>query len=131
MAADRESGRRAQLIAISEVYFAGLAKRDMSAVAWDDNVIFRGPLAPGGSETPLVGISAVRDWFASIYPVLGETKVIEHYFTDDLMGIATRADVGIINPPAVLRVVDRFTVSAEGKITEQENHYDPRLALPT
>jgi len=114
MATARESGRRAQLIAISEVYFAGLAERDLSSVPWDDNVIFRGPLAPGGSETPLLGISAVRDWFASIYPVLGEMKVIQHYFTDDLMGIATRADVGIIDPPAVLRVVDRFTVSAEG-----------------
>ena len=131
MATDRESGRRAQLIAISETYFTAIAKQDMSAVPWDDNVVFRGPLAPGGSENPLLGISAVRDWFASIYPVLGETKVIEHYFNEDLTVIATRADVGIINPPAVLRVVDRFTVSAEAKITEQENHYDPRVALPT
>jgi hypothetical protein len=28
-------------------------------------------------------------------------------------------------------VVDRFTVDARGKITRQENHYDPRPALAT
>ena len=40
------------------------------------------------------------------------------------------SDVGITNPPCMLRVVDRFTVNADGKITQQENHYDPRLTLP-
>ena len=122
--------RRAQLISISEIYFEGLAKKDLSAVAWDDNVVFRGPLAPGGSETPLVGKPAVLDWFASIYPALGETTVIEHYFNEDLTVIATRADVGITAPLCTLRVVDRFTVNAQGLITEQENHYDPRVAIP-
>jgi hypothetical protein len=57
-------------------------------------------------------------------------KVIEHYFNEDLTVIASRSDVGITNPPCTLRVVDRFTVNAEGKITQQENHYDPRPALP-
>jgi len=28
-------------------------------------------------------------------------------------------------------VLDRFTVDADGKIVEQENHYDPRPALRT
>ena len=37
--------------------------------------------------------------------------------------------VGITNPPATLRVMDRFFINAEGKITEQENYYDPRPAL--
>jgi hypothetical protein len=41
-----------------------------------------------------------------------------------------RSDGGITNPPCTLRVVDRFTVNAEGKMTQQENHYDPRPALP-
>jgi hypothetical protein len=127
----RTAERRGKLTAISESYFRGLAKRDLSAVPWDDNVVFRGPLAPGGSETPLVGRAAVLDWFASVYPVLGETRVMEHYFNEDLTVIATRADVGIINPPSVLRVVDRFTVNAEGKISQQENHYDPRPAIPS
>jgi hypothetical protein len=77
-----------------------------------------------------VGRAAVLDWFASLYPVLGAMKVIEHYFNEDLTVIASRSDVGITNPPCTLRVVDRFTVNTEGKITQQENHYDPRPALP-
>jgi hypothetical protein len=35
----------------------------------------------------------------------------------------------VADPPCVLRVVDRFTVDAAGRITQQENHYDPRPAL--
>jgi hypothetical protein len=124
------SKRRAQLQAVAESYFEGMAKKDMSTVPWDDHVVLRSPLAPGGPDTPLAGRGAVLDWFASLYPVLGEMKVIEHYFNEDLTVIVTRADVGLTNPPCILRVVDRFSVSADGKIVDQENHYDPRPALP-
>jgi hypothetical protein len=123
--------RRAQLKAIAEAYFAGLAQRDMSAVPWAADVVLHSPLAPGGIETPLVGEQAVREWFAQLYPVLGSTKVIEHYYNEALTVIASRADVGITSPPSTLRVVDRFTINAEGEITAQENHYDPRPALGT
>ena len=37
--------------------------------------------------------------------------------------------VGITNPPATLRVIDRFLINAEGKSTGHENCYDPRPAL--
>jgi len=130
MAMAQEVARRAQLKAVAEVYFEGMGKKDMSKVPWDDHVVLRSPLAPGGLDTPLVGRSAVLDWFASLYPVLGAMQVIEHYFNEDLTVIASRSDVGITNPPCTLRVVDRFTVNADGKITQQENHYDPRPALP-
>ena len=56
--------------------------------------------------------------------------VIEHDFNKALTAIATRSDVAITNPKCTLRVVDRFTVNSEGKITAQENHYDPRAAIP-
>jgi hypothetical protein len=121
--------RRAQLKTISELYFEGMAKKDMSDVPWAEDVVLRSPLAPGGLETPLVGRQAVRDWFAQLYPVLGEMTIIEHYFNEDLTVIASRSDVGITNPRSTLRVVDRFTVNTEGQITAQENHYDPRAAL--
>jgi hypothetical protein len=106
-----------------------LAQKDVSAVPWAADVILHSPLAPGGLETPLVGRQAVRDWFAQLYPVLGETKILEHYCNEDLTVIASRADVGITDPSSTLRVVDRFTINAEGEITAQENHYDPRPAL--
>src|SRR5688500_18997744 len=86
--------RRAQMKSIAEAYFKGLAQRDLSAVPWAEDVVLRSPLAPGGLETPLVGQQAVRDWFAQLYPVLGETKVLEHYYNEELTVIASRADVG-------------------------------------
>ena len=125
-----ENERRERLKAISEVYFAGLAQKDMSAVPWAEDVVVRSPLAPEGLETPMVGAPAVHEWFESLFPVLGEIRVIEHYYNEDLTAVATRSDVGITDPQCTLRVVDRFHVNNEGKITEQENHYDPRQAIP-
>jgi SnoaL-like protein len=129
MATTNGEARRAQLKSISEAYFAGLAKRDVSSVPWHDDIVLRSPLAPEGLEVPLRGKSAVIQWFESLYPVLSETRVIEHYFNGSLTVIATRADVGITEPSCFLRVVDRFTINASGQITEQENHYDPRPAI--
>ena len=123
--------RRTQLKGISETYFAALAKGDVSSVRWHDDIVLRSPLAPEGLEVALQGKPAVIRWFESLYPVLGETRVIQHYFSADLTEIATRADVGITEPPCFLRVVDRFTVDADGWITQQENHYDPRPAIAT
>ncbi|HEU0020249.1 MAG TPA: nuclear transport factor 2 family protein, partial [Dehalococcoidia bacterium] len=100
-----ESRRKAQLKAAADAYFQGLTNKDMSAVPWDENVTFRGPLAPGGAGTPLQGRRAVLDWFTSICPVLGEIRVIEYYINDDLTVVAVRADVGITSPPGTLRVV--------------------------
>ena len=125
-----ENARRAQLTAVAETYFKALADKDVSSVPWDDDIVFHSPLAPEGLDVPLQGKRAVTEWFASLYPVLGEMKVIEHYFNEALTGVATRSDVGITNPKCTLRVVDRFTVNSEGKITAQENHYDPRAAIP-
>jgi hypothetical protein len=130
MAMTHKEARRAQLKRVAEAYFEGMGKKDMSQVPWDDHIVLRSPLAPGGLGTPLVGRPAVLDWFASLCPALGTMHVIEHYFNEDLTVIATRSDVGITNPPCTLRVVDRFTVNTDGKITQQENHYDPRPALP-
>jgi len=44
----------------------------------------------------------------------------------ELLAIITEAEIHTVKPPATLRVADRFTVNAEGKIIEQENHFDPR-----
>jgi hypothetical protein len=126
MAVTHEEARRTQMRTVVEAYFEGIAKQDMAAVPYDDNVMLRSPLAPGGLSTPLVGRQAVLDWFASLWSVLGETEIFEHYFNDDLTVIATRADIVITSPPSRLRVTDRFRISPEGKIIQQENHYDPQ-----
>jgi hypothetical protein len=129
VATTSEKSRKNKMKAVAEAYFAGLARKDVSNVPWASDVVLRSPLAPGGLDVPLRGRKAVADWFASLYPVLGKTKVIEHYFNDEMTVIATRADVGITTPPCAIRVIDRFTINEKGEITEQENHYDPRPAL--
>jgi len=122
--------RRRQLESIAETYFAALAARDVSDVPWHPAVQLRGPLCPQGAEVPIAGRDAVVEWFTTIYPLLGPTTVLEHYFDTGLTSIVTRADVTITEPYCVLRVVDRFRIDAEGLIVEQENHYDPRAAIP-
>ena len=66
------------------------------------------------------------DWFASLWPALGGTEGFEHYFNEALTVIATRADIEITDPPSRLRVTDHFRITPEGKIIQQENHYDPK-----
>jgi hypothetical protein len=48
---------------------------------------------------------------------------------DDLTAIMTKAEVGVLQPACVLRVADLFEVDMAGRITAQENHFDPRPAL--
>lgn len=49
------------------------------------------------------------------------------YYNEDLSAVVGEAEVEIkIDPPALLRVADRFNVNAQGEITEQVNHFDPR-----
>ena len=126
-AGDTAAKRRAKLRAVAEAYFAALAKKDFVAIPYADNVSLRAPLCPGGVHTPLVGKEALRTiWWPPLVPAVGDVKVLDHYINDDLTAICTEAVITTVNPPATLRVADRFTVSAEGKIIEQENHFDPR-----
>jgi hypothetical protein len=122
-----DAQRRAQLRAVAEAYFEALAKKDFAAIPYDDYVTLRAPLAPGGVHHPLVGKEALRTiWWPPLVPALGAVKVIEHYINDQLTAIITEAEIDTVNPRATLRVADRFTVNAAGKIIEQENHFDPR-----
>ncbi len=123
---DITADRRRQLVAAAEDYFRGLAQKDVSRVPWHADVVFRGPLTPATPD-PLCGDAAVRTWFEGLYPALGTVEVLEHYIGQD--SIATRANVHITAPPAILRVLDRFVVDDAGRIVEQENHFDPRPVL--
>ncbi len=120
--------RKAQLQSIADGYFSGLTKGDVSGVPYDDDVVFRTPLAAGGSEEPIRGKLALLEFFAGIYPALGEVRVVDCFFNDALTAICVRAYLELKSGKA-LRVVDVFHVSPEGKVIEQENHYDPRPAM--
>ena len=118
---------RAQLRAVADAYFRALAQKDFAAIPYDDNVVLRAPLAPGGVHNPLMGKEALRTiWWPPLVPALGAVNVIEHYINDQMTAIITEAEIHTVNPRATLRVADRFTVNSAGKIIEQENHFDPR-----
>lgn len=78
----------------------------------------------------LAGKEALRaQWWQPLEPALEglEVKVLDYYINESMTAIITEAEVKIsaVNPPVTLRVADRFTVK-EGKIVDQENHFDPR-----
>jgi hypothetical protein len=127
--------RKAQLRSVAETYFASLARKTFEAIPYAEHVTLRSPLAPPDLAVPyelypLNGRDAVLAWFRGLASALGETRVRDYYFNDELTAIVVEAEVGITSPRGTLRVADRFTVDPEGRITEQENHYDPRPALP-
>jgi hypothetical protein len=119
--------RRSQLKQAASKYFEGLAKKDFNLIPYDANVSIRAPLAPGGMHRPLVGRENLRTiWWTPLPTILGEVKVLDFYYNDDLTAVVGEAEVEITNPKARLRVADRFTVNSAGKIVEQVNHFDPR-----
>ncbi|MBC8168119.1 MAG: nuclear transport factor 2 family protein [Bryobacteraceae bacterium] len=123
------SDRKSNLIAAATAYFNGLATKDFASVPWAETIVFRGPLSPGGAESPLVGRDSVLAFFNALGPNLGEVRIVGHFLNEDLTAIVTKAEVSVLEPTCVLRVADLFEVDAEGRITAQENHYDPRPAL--
>ena len=72
-ATEQTLNRKAQLRAIADAYFGGLTQGDVSHVPYDENVLFRTPLAAGGSDVPLRGRSALLDFFAGIYAANDDT----------------------------------------------------------
>ena len=121
--------RKAQLITASMAFFEALARKDFASVPWADSVLFRAPLVSGGPDVPLIGRDAVLTFFNALGPNLGEVRIVGHFMNEDLTAIITKAEVGVLQPACVLRVADLFEVDAEGQITAQENHFDPRPAL--
>ena len=123
--------RREQLRAVAEGYFEALRRKDFLAIPYHDRVTLRAPLTPGGVNQPLEGKEALRtQWWQPLVPALEgvQIRVLDHYLNESLMGIVAEAEITItvVDPPVTLRVADRFTVNEDGRIVEQENHFDPR-----
>lgn len=103
---DRETSTRAErkawLRAAAEAFLGALAQKDFAAIPYDDNVVFRAPIAPGGRHSPLMGKEAVRTirW-RPLVPMLWEVKVIEHYCNEELTAIVTEADIHSVTIAAV------------------------------
>ncbi len=121
------SERKAQLKKVSEDYFQALRDKNFSAIPFNKDIVFRAPLAPGGSHHPITGKAALHElWWKPLEPALdGATIVIaEHYYNDALTEMVTKAEITIAVLGLTLRVADRFMIDDNGEITEQENHFD-------
>ena len=118
---------KVQLKKISETYFQALRDKNFSAIPFSEDIAFRAPLAPGGSENPIKGKQNVfEQWWKPLEPALdGATiKIIDHYYNESLTELITKAEFTIAVLGIKLRAADRFIINEEGKITEQENHFD-------
>jgi hypothetical protein len=118
--------RKSQLTGAARAYFEGLSEKRFDLIPYDDNVILRTPLAPGGAHRPLVGKETLRTaWWAPLPGLLKKVKMLDTFVNDALTHVMCKAEITLTNG-VVLRVADLFKVDDSGKIIEQENHFDPR-----
>lgn len=123
--------RRRRLTAVADAYFQALQRKDFAAIPYAEDARLRAPLAPGGVNHPVIGKQALRsEWWDPLTPALDgvRIRVLDYYVNETLTAIVAEAEITIaaVNPPVTLRVADRFTVDNDGRIVEQENHFDPR-----
>jgi hypothetical protein len=121
--------RARQLHAVARQYvMKGLGKKDFDAIPYEEDVVIRAPLCPGGSTQPLVGKENLRNiWWAPLPGLLGEVSILDTYVNQDLTAVTIEFHLQVlVSPPVELRIIDRFKVNEEGKITDQENFLDPR-----
>ena len=119
--------RAKQLRNIARGYVHSLSTGDFDAIPYDNDVELRAPLCPGGSSVPLVGRSNLKAvWWAPMPSLVAGTEVIDTYVNESLSAVTVEFLCHIKAPACTLRILDRFTINAEGRITSQENFFDPR-----
>ena len=130
MSTKPDDARRATLRGVVESYFDGMHAHDLTAIPWHGEVRLHTPIGPGGPAEAIVGAEQVRAFFDAIGPAIRSVHLHTVYFSDDLGSAAGHATIDMAEPACQLRVLDRFEVDDLGRIVEQENHFDPRLAMP-
>jgi hypothetical protein len=112
---------------IASIYFEALRTNEVSAIPYHEDVELWAPLGPDGLNRPIVGIDSVRAFLEGITPSIDDVSVLNLFENGDWQ--AGRAIITMANPSgAILRVFDVFHVK-DGKVVQQENHYDPRAVL--
>lgn len=120
--------RIAQLHTIAQRYvMEGLGQKNFDAIPYTEEVALRAPLCPGGASVPLIGRENLRTvWWPPLPQLIGQVALIDTYVNQELTAVTVEFHLDIIAPACTLRVIDRFTVDDEGRITTQENFFDPR-----
>lgn len=129
LGSQQAASRVGQLKQVAESYFDSLRNSHFASIPYAEKVALRAPLTPGGVDVPLKGKSEVYEkWWKPLQPALDGVTVtiLGQYIHEDLSGIICEVEIRLKTPAVTLRAADRFTVDDEGRITEQENHFDPR-----
>lgn len=105
----------------------GLGRGDFEAIPYHPEIVLRAPLCPGGSAAPLQGRDALREqWWAPLPELVAGVELLDCYVNESLSSVAVEFLCRIREPACTLRIMDRFVVDDEGRITAQENFFDPR-----
>jgi len=105
----------------------GLGGKNFDAIPYDNEIVLRAPICPGGSGIPLKGKENLRAiWWAPLPSLVGKVRLIDSFVNETNMTVAVEFHCEILSPSCTLRVIDRFKIDQEGKIIEQENFFDPR-----
>lgn len=111
----------------SDYVTKGLGGKNFDAIPYHDEVEFRAPILPGGSEEPMVGCTNIKEnWWAPLPDLISGTTLVDTFVNGELTMVTVEFHCHITNPKCTLRIVDRFEVDASGKIIRQENFFDPR-----
>jgi len=119
--------RKEQLKKVTENYFESFRTKSFATIPYSEDVVLRAPILPGGVHNPVKGKQEVfTQWWQPLEPALDgvSIKIIDQFYNDSLTGVIAKADFTLAGPGITLRVADMFLVNDEGKITEQENHFD-------
>jgi hypothetical protein len=119
--------RTEQLSEIGRKYVECLGNGDFDSIPYADDVELRAPLCPGGSAVPLIGKKNLKEvWWAPLPDLVSGVELIDTYINNDQTAITAEFLCHIEAMSCTLRIIDRFHVDETGKITAQENFFDPR-----
>ena len=119
--------RAQQLHEIARNYLASLGAGDFDSIPYVETIELRAPLCPGGSAIPLIGRNNLKvTWWAPLPDLVSKVELIDSYVNEELSAVTVEFLCHIDAMSCVLRIVDRCRVNADGRITSQENFFDPR-----
>ena len=105
----------------------GLGAGVFENIPYHEDVELRAPIHPEGSGTPMKGKAFIKEnWWAPLPDLVAGTELLNTYVDQALNAVTAEFLCHIAEPKCTLRIIDRFTVDADGLITNQENFFDPR-----
>ena len=116
-----------QMKAAAEGFLNAVRTRDFDAIPYADQVVLRAPLVRGGSHAPLSEKRSIRErWWPRFSNAITSVEILDYFVNDTFTEMCTRAILHVHGSPRPLRVAFVFAIDNNGRITAQENHYDPR-----